>query len=64
MTIENPYTTFNLMAIVMFALFLTIYEIFTKQIKCQKVDIENAGQDQEGENALVPIDWKCSIPYR
>ena len=34
----------------MFALSLIIYEIFTKQTRCQKFDIENAGQDQVGEN--------------
>ena len=37
-------------AIVMFALSLTIYEIFFKQLKCQKFDPENVGQDVGGEN--------------
>ena len=28
-------------------LFVTVYEIFTNQIKCQKFDLENEGQCQK-----------------
>ena len=37
------------MVIVMFALSDTNYEIFTNQINCQKFDLENEGQGQEGK---------------
>ena len=37
-----------LMTIVMFALALTIYEIFASQIKFQKFDFENEGQGHGG----------------
>ena len=33
--------TFNLLAVVMFALSLTIYEIFAKKVKYKKIDLEN-----------------------
>ena len=40
------------MAIVTFVLSLTIYEIFTTQIKCQKFDIEVEAHDQRAENEI------------
>ena len=45
----GTYTTSYLMTIVMFALSLNIYEIFTDQQKCQKFDLENEGQSQGRE---------------
>ena len=36
-----------LMTIVMFALFLIIYVIFTTKIKCQKFYLENEGQEEK-----------------
>ena len=41
---------FTQMAIVMFALSLTVCEIFAKQEKCRNFDLENEEQGQEGEN--------------
>ena len=34
---------------IMFSLSITVYEIFADLIKCQKFDLENEEQDQEGE---------------
>ena len=42
-----------LMTMVMIALSVTIYEIFTSPIKCQRFDLENEGEGQEGENQNV-----------
>ena len=36
--------TVCLMAVIMFAPSLTIYDTFANQIKCQKFDLENKGQ--------------------
>ena len=41
---DGKYLTYNLMPIVMFALSLTISEIFAFQIKCQNFDLEIEGQ--------------------
>ena len=50
------YTTSYLMAIVMFALSLTICKIYAKLIKCQNFDLENEGQSQEEEKTgLAPL---------
>ena len=38
-----------LMATAMFALSTTLYEILANQIKRQKFDLENEGQDRGGE---------------
>ena len=46
---DGKYLTSYMMAIVMFALSLTICEIFTKIIKYQSFDLENEGQGQEVE---------------
>ena len=43
------------MAVVMFALSITIYDIFANQIKRQKFDLENDGQGQGGENITYTI---------
>ena len=40
----------SLMTIVMFALSLTIYEIFDNEIKFEKFDLKNYDQGREGEN--------------
>ena len=45
-SMENTY----LSAIVLFALYVPIYEIFTNQIKCQKFDLENEGRGHGGES--------------
>ena len=49
------------MAIVMFALCLTICEIFTKLIKCQKHDLENQGQGGEKWTCAIRLDMFDSI---
>ena len=41
---------------IMFALSLTVYEIFTNKIKCQTFDLENEGEGQGGEKR----DWRNS----
>ena len=40
---DGKYLTYYLMAVTMFAISLTVYEIFTNR-KCQKFDLENEGQ--------------------
>ena len=44
---DGKYMTSYLMATVTFALSHTIYEIFTKQMKCQKFYLENEGRGGE-----------------
>ena len=44
---DGKYMTSYLIAIVLFSLF---YEIFANQIKCPRIDLENEGQGQGGEN--------------
>ena len=46
---DGQYLTSYLMEILMFSLFLTIYELFTNQIKCKEFDLENEGQSQGEE---------------
>ena len=41
MPIGSPDMTFFLMTIVMFALSLTVYEIFANETKCSKFALEN-----------------------
>ena len=48
---DGEFMTSYLMAIVMFALCLTMCEIFTKVIKCQQFYLEIEGQG-EGEEKL------------
>ena len=43
---DAKYLTSYLMAIVMFALSLTVYETFANQEKCHKFDLENEGYCQ------------------
>ena len=45
----NTYITSYLVAIAMFDLSFTIYEIFTKQIKWTQFDLENEVRDQRDE---------------
>ena len=52
------------MVIVMFALSLTIYEIFANQEKLQNLDLENEGQDQEVEERNLWHSIECSNPSR
>ena len=53
------------MEIVMFALSLTICEIFAKMLKCKSVNLENEDQGQRlDERDLRSSTGKCSIPYR
>ena len=49
----SKYMTSYLMEIVMFALALTIYEIFAKQIKCKKFGLENISQGQGVEKCVL-----------
>ena len=46
---DGKYTTFYSMTTASFALSLTIYEIFSNQIKFHKFYLENKGQDHGGE---------------
>ena len=50
--IQNAYMTSYLMAIIMFAV---VYEIFPNEIKCQKFDLDNGGQGEEGRNGTGNI---------
>ena len=45
-TFDVKGMTSYMMTIVMVAMSLTIYEIFASQIKCQKLDLADEGQDQ------------------
>ena len=44
---DGKYMTSYLMVIIMSALSLTIYEIFTNQIECQKFYLDNEGQEEK-----------------
>ena len=46
---DGRYMTSYSIAIVIFALSFTIYEIFANQIKCEKFDLDNESQAQAGE---------------
>ena len=46
---DGKYMTSSLMAIVIFVLSVTIWEIFTKQEKFQNFSLENEAQDQGAE---------------
>ena len=48
--IDGKYMTFSLMTMIIFALYLTIYDTFSNQIKCQKFDLENEGKGQRWDN--------------
>ena len=41
-----------MMELVVFVLALTVYEIFSNQIKCLNGNLGNEGQDQGGENVI------------
>ena len=49
---KGKYITSYLMTMVMFALSLTIYEIFENQIKCKMFYLKNEGQGQVGKRDL------------
>ena len=55
---NGKYMSFYLITIVKFALSLTIDEIFSIQITCHDLDMENYGQGQGGEN------WPCAIRWQ
>ena len=62
---DRKYMTSYLIAIEKFALSLTFYEIFAKQIKCQKVwPWIWRSRSRIRKNWLLPFEWNCSIPYR
>ena len=44
---------YDLEATTMCVPFITLYEIFAKQSKCQKFDLENEDQSQGGEKRVV-----------
>ena len=50
MPFDDKYMTSYMMTIVTYALSLTTYNIFAKQIKCQKFDLDNEGQGEEKQN--------------
>ena len=54
---DGKYLISYLIAIVMFALLLTIYKIFTKRVKCQKFDLKNdlKNEGQRGDNGTFTI---------
>ena len=59
--LQWQYMTSYLMAIVMFVLSVTIYEIFSRQIKCQKFDLENEGRIIEEKYVTWDIRLECPI---
>ena len=64
---DSKYMTSYLMALVMFgdfALSVTIYEIFAKQIKCPKFDLKMKIKVKEEKTGVAPFDWKCLVLYR
>ena len=54
MAIERPFTNFYLMMTVMFAIFLTVYEIFANHITI-KFDLEIKDTVREEENGTYVI---------
>ena len=46
---DGKSVTSNLMAILIYALTVTIYNVFASEIKCKKFDLENEDQGQERE---------------
>ena len=60
---DGKYMTSCPMAIVMFALSLTICEIFTKQEICQ-IWHWKWSKSRSIRMSPMPFIWKCSIPYR
>ena len=61
---DCKYLISYLMAIVTFALALTICEIFVKIIKCQKFwQWKWRSRSRSRRTELVPFDWKCLNPY-
>ena len=60
---NGKYPTFCVMAIVMFALSLTICEIFAKLIKCRVWPWKWRSSSRRRKTELAPFDSKFSIPY-
>ena len=56
---DGKCKTFYVMVIVVFALSLTIYEIFTVQRKRLKFDLEMKVRVKEQKTGFVPFDWNC-----
>ena len=52
---DDKYITSYLMAIVLFALYFTIYGIFAIHIKRKKLNFENEGQYEVGEKQEYAI---------
>ena len=52
---DDTCITSYVMAIVLVPLAFTVYEIFSKKIKCQKFDLENEGQGQGGKKLELRI---------
>ena len=52
---DGKFLTSYLMSLVMFALSLTIYEIFANQIKCQNLDLESEGQGGEKHHSTKNV---------
>ena len=57
---DAKYLTAYLMRIVILVLSFIIYEIFAKQIKCQKVDHKRS-RSRRKKTELAPFDWNYSI---
>ena len=55
MSFNGEYPTFYPMAVVMFAPFFTICEIFAKQEKCKNFDLDNEDQEVEKLEMLESI---------
>ena len=55
---QMPDFLSDTLAIVMYALTLTVYEIFANQINCQNFDLENEGQGTrvESETCAIPLE--------
>ena len=60
-TFDGKYMTSYLMAILMFALSITIYKIFTNQTKCQVWPWKCRSLSRKRKKGLAPFNWKYSI---
>ena len=64
MPIKSTYMTLYMIGIVMFALPMTIYEIFANEINCPMFDIEYDGKvEKETKMSLDPFNCKCKNLY-
>ena len=53
--LDGKCPTSYMMVIAMFALYLTVYEIFANYEKCQNFDLKNEGQVMEYKNGTCAI---------